>query len=173
MKTCFLYIFEQCFTRREIRVKNYQTKWERIKLKITLRKQFWFKPKNWLTLSCNNTRVELLILFCFSWYSLDSLLLLLILFWFSLASLYTLLILFCFSWYSFDSLLLLLIWYFSWFNESTFKELRRNYQGDSVALESSERADVSHSEFCVRETFWSGLLVYPSKGTTYVLYSRC
>ena len=29
------------------------------------------------------------------------------------------------------------------FNESTFKVLRRNYQSDSVALESSERADVS------------------------------
>ena len=39
------------------------------------------------------------------------------------------------------------------FNESTFKGLRRNYQGGSVALESSERADVSHNEFCVRETF--------------------
>ena len=113
----------------------------------------------------------LLILFYFSWYSLDSLLLLLILFWFSFASLDTLLILFCFSWYSFDSLLLLFI--LSWFNESPFKGLRRNYQGDSVALESSETADVSHNEFCVRETFWSGLLVYPSKGTTIVLYSRC
>ena len=113
----------------------------------------------------------LLILFCFSWYSLDSLLLLLILSWFSFASLDTLLILFCFSWYSFDSLFLLFI--LSWFNESTFKGLRRNYQGDSLALESSETTDVSHNEFCVRETFWSGLLVYPSKGTTYVLYSRC
>ena len=39
------------------------------------------------------------------------------------------------------------------FNESTFKGLWHNYQGDSVALESSERADVSHNEFCVRETF--------------------
>ena len=57
-------------------------------------------------------------------------------------------------------------------NEIKFKGLRRNYQGDSVALESSERADVSHDEFCVRETFWSGLLVYPSKGTTYILNSR-
>ena len=90
----------------------------------------------------------LLILFCFSWYSLDSLLLLLILLWFSFASLDTLLILFCFSWYSFDSPLLLFI--LSWFNESTFKGLRRNYQGDSVALESFETVDVSHNEFCVR-----------------------
>ena len=39
------------------------------------------------------------------------------------------------------------------FNESTFKGPRRNYQCDLVALESSERADVSHNEFCVRETF--------------------
>ena len=42
---------------------------------------------------------------------------------------------------------------FFFFNDSTFKGLRRDYQGDSVALESSERADVSHNEFCVRETF--------------------
>ena len=59
-------------------------------------------------------RVELLILFCFSWYSLDSLLLLLILFWFSFASLYTLLILFCFSWYFLDSLLLLSLLFLSY-----------------------------------------------------------
>ena len=67
-----------------------------------------FYPKsreNWVLWKWNKiTRVELLILFCFSWYSLDSLLLLLILSWFSFASLDTLLILFCFSWYSFNSL---------------------------------------------------------------------
>ena len=51
------------------------------------------------------------------------------------------------------------------FNGSTFKRLRRNYQGDSVALESSERADVSHNEFCVRETFWSGFERYKANKT--------